>query len=775
MKIIFLILVYVILVIHGMRFYINLNRLLILRKDTIISLFHVNDGTKTLQMDRLDMGLKKAPFIVFLSNDECLSEASKKHINAVAVYNFSFTNDEREKYRSRSRPCGEVRETRQPRPWVVNTMPKVIQNLKSQMKNQVINSDTGSGKSDFIQMLLNNLPREFTAAIVVTPLKQLNAQMLSDLCHVRQGMNCLDSDTSGQKRKASGEDETFLKQEIIKWISSFDDRNADVKHIIATHKSIISFGDFLINSRYTYLVIVDEHFKFTYDETFVRMQNAPNIYWIFLSATLPSKIKNKQAKAIMDEAHKNAFTFGKAECVKCGYTLPIDFYIVKENGEKFYENVANELCLNNSKVVACFTSDSKAAKFVTSIFETVFTCKNVTYKIYSIYTSGNEYVKKQREKAIKNVKNNIDEVDITILLLVQIGRYGLNCPPIDTVVIGCPLEDSQMMAEDFLKQESERAGRCYGNMSHGKTYLPEDKMDVVSRYMEKYDPNQEFSRIYEVTSVDEERTVLSYIVREPSEKLIKVSKDLSNGRKRQFLLDTTQESFEMKVEALIDQYPEKHPREKANIKVTHGDITEFISSMSIKKSLKDTYNNKTILYIPDSLMTAVTECSWLLKYLEQNLHRTVKNAFLIAIDDEYLHKLYYMPFYTIDINEVKSHIEMSMINGSGKTEALKRIQDVLEGRLTFKRRSGAMEGKCEIMDYTHLTDANGENIFPLKLNTNLYIYLNKVKLEAKNDTARGQYQATSSKLIMYQQIKMNHSKSGSYQQRITELSKAENE
>ena len=60
------------------------------------------------------------------------------------------------------------------------------------------------------------------------------------------------------------------------------------------------------------------------------------------------------------------------------------------------------------------------------------------------------------------VEKNIDEVDITILLLVQIGRYGLNCPPIDTVVIGCPLEDSQMMAEDFLKQESERAGRRVG-------------------------------------------------------------------------------------------------------------------------------------------------------------------------------------------------------------------------------------------------------------------------------------------------------------------------
>ena len=545
-------------------------------------------GTIKLQYRRMKEKLPRLPMMVFLSNKERLAPAIIKDMNCVQVHNFDFTAEERDAYRK----CNEETQqtsrnlsiNRTPRQWAINACDLIVSNIQSGIQNTEIIADTGAGKTHLVQLILDNLPRTILAALIGTPYRQLNEQTKLSLSS-KQGVQCLDTDT---RIPVSVYESAEFKSRLVR---CFEDRffepmkirNLDLQHTIACFKTIKQLTQ-LISTYSEYggiLIILDEHFKYCFDDEFAKLQQVPNLFFVYMSATPPVRIPNKKAHEIMSTIHKDAFMFTKQDCVDAGYSLPIDFYIIQSPQMNFYERVAHELCMNSSHVVACFTPSTEEAKEACAFFEQVCNTRNVNCKFYCIHVKGKDDKQTSRCNAIQSVKRDMNEYDLVFYVFVQIGRFCLNIPQIDTVVIACPLEDSQILCEDLLKQISERSGRPDAGKTRGKVFMHKNKLDALSKYKYKHDPTLKFTNIYSAPIEIQENNVLGYVLREPCQECDKQIRKLHDDFCREYISGQGQDVFEIKCNALFDQYLNTSPSEEAMCTILYNTIKHDIKVKNI--------------------------------------------------------------------------------------------------------------------------------------------------------------------------------------------------
>lgn len=704
-------------------------------------------GQRSLQIESMKRTGKLVKYELMVPTHKEVSESLKEELGVVQVHKHplepSIAKVRQRKEFEAATPRANDGTTKavEHRPYQFHARDAGLDAVKRGERVIKIQIPTNMGKSYIIGMISRSAPRRIGLVVVLTAHVRLCGELKKKIEAVVPPSQPVISLNMEQTYASSIESAVY--SEVTR---KLEDRSSTLPIIVTTYHSFRNLLRDLIR-RYAdipSLVIVDEAFAYTFDDEFVDdLEDMKHVQWMLFSATLPVNVKSTRARqAIVDLPM--TYEILHSDSIRMGCSLPVHFHIL-DSTLPFITGAVHHLVAMGKRKVMVFSPSSEKSLEAHREMEATLRGYNLNASILDVL-SNDETKKRKHLEAFGRLRH---QDDIQIMNAIFIGRFGMDHPEVDAVVVNFrPSDANKLGAIQLLHQMAARV-RVESKCAAADLLMP-DLTDFVLDYQTEYDPPNEFTKVSYVSS-DPEVFFCSEALRTRSSdaraSALRYERHRSERLAERAKALTKQDKFEARVRAVLAQYPTIGPKSDALVTLAEGNVKVG----TIKIHVKDAKLKRNMFHISDSLQAEIEECDWMREYLKCDNTRATPNSTCESWTPEYDVGRATLDAVPFSVDKVLRLAEMFMKDGSGLKDVKRDIPILLGGTgvITFPRE----DGRKESVEIPGLAD--------MKLSDNLYAIRAAIKAassaERGGDTGHSNMHAAFGKIIIYQHYQMGHS------------------
>lgn len=706
-------------------------------------------GQRSLQLESMKRTGKLVEYELMVPTHKTVSEGLQEELNIVQVHkhplepSIAKVRQRKEMEARTARESDGTAAAFEDRPYQRETRDAALSALNRGDRVMKFQIPTNMGKSYIIGMIARDAPRKIALQIAITPHIRLCGELKHKIKAVvpsSQPVIELDMDQS----YASSIESAVYSQVVQK----LTDRSSILPIIVTTYATFRSTLRSLIREHADApsLVFVDEAFAYTFDEPFADdLKDTEHVQWMLFSATLPVKIESVRAREAVVDAPMT-YEIPHVDAIRMGRSLPVHFHLI-DSALPFIQGAIHHLVAMGKKKVMVFSPSSSKALEAHREME-------ATLREYRLNASILDVISKEETKKRKHLKafgQAAHRYDVQIMNAILIGRFGMDHPEVDAVVVNFrPSDANKLDAVQQLHQMAARV-RVESGCPSAEVLMPE-LADFVIDYQTKYDPQDEFTRVSYVSSDPEVFFCTKALRTRESDTRVSALRHQQRRHERdaeRAAALTKQDAFEARVRALLAQYRTIAPKQCAIVALAAAEGS--VKASSIKTCLKDAKLKRNTFYVSESLQREIDECDWMREYLACDNTRATPNSTCENWTPEYDAGRATLDAVPFPVDEVLRLAETFMKDGSGLKDVKRDIPILLGGTgvITFPREDGRKES------------VNIPGLADMKLSDNLYTIRAAIKAagsaERGGDTGHSNMHAAFGKIIIYQHYQMGHS------------------